>query len=510
MNLHIYIMKLTALYELARRGKRGFFVGFFFLALGLSFCFYSSYIDRGGMLERGDAPSEFKVRVPGGLAWQNSYKAAILGNSDFYPVLRVAVPPKARMASLLSPFGDGFERDLLESFAADYGFSLQYTEVTSFDEANALLAKGKVDLAAGFTAPSTEETPETLTIGPAYRKVTPMLLTVGKTKKNEKPELMVADPALAEAMPQSAAPTALDEEPLSDDVSELVAFLEQGQNGYALVDNAYMNMLRPLFNDVKTSAKSLSGNVSHHWMWRNDESLQALSLEAFWQDKTTKRYLDDLQEKYLAFMPKTQNRQQTANLIKGLERELVQYHDAINAAAREYNMDPLFLTAIMYQESHFKNTYGGNGQGLMQLTKATAASLGVNPSDPASNIRGGAKYLRSIYDSLPEEMNYWDRWFVSLAAYNQGPGILNAAMRVADKKDDELTWRSVKEAYLYLESHPGAAGRSQVRGKHVVSYVQNIRYYYFVLNGIVVLDRPEAEHLTPLLASRDALVDSGL
>ena len=53
------------------------------------------------------------------------------------------------------------------------------------------------------------------------------------------------------------------------------------------------------------------------------------------------------------------------------------------------------------------------------------------------------------------------------------------------------------------------ASRSQVRGKHVVDYVQKIRYYYYVLNGIVVLDRPEAEHLTPLLASRATVTGSG-
>lgn len=503
-------MKPTILYELVRKDKRSLCVGFFLLVLAAGFCLYSSFIDQGGMLERGNTPNQFKVHIPSGLAWKNNYKAAILGNSDFYPVLRVAVPPKSRMTSLLSPFGEGFERDLLERFGGDYGFSMQYTEVTSLDEAARLIAKGEADLAAGFTAPSTSfEGVDSgkMTVGPAYRKVTPMLLTVGRTKKNEKAELMVADPCLAESVPGDTA--ALDEEPLSEDVSELVAFLEQGQKGYALVDNAYINMLRPLFNNVRTSTRSLSGNVYHHWIWRNDKSLAALSLNAFWQDKTTKNYLDDLQEKYQAFIPKNQNRQQTSNLIKGLERELVQYHAAINAAAREYNLDPLFLTAIMYQESHFQNTNGNSGQGLMQLTQSTAASLGVNPNDPAANIRGGAKYLRSIYDSLPEDMGYWDKWFLALAAYNQGPGTLSAAMQVAKKNDEELSWRLVKEAYLYLEGNPGAASRSQVRGKHVVNYVQKIRYYYYVLNGIVVLDRPEAEHLTPLLASRATVTGSG-
>jgi Predicted soluble lytic transglycosylase fused to an ABC-type amino acid-binding protein len=209
-----------------------------------------------------------------------------------------------------------------------------------------------------------------------------------------------------------------------------------------------------------------------------------------------------LQEKYQAFIPKNQNRQQTSNLIKGLERELVQYHAAINSAAREYNLDPLFLTAIMYQESHFQNTNGNSGQGLMQLTQSTAASLGVNPSDPAANIRGGAKYLRSIYDSCRKTSITGTNGFWLWPPTTRGQAPLTRQCRWRAKNDEELSWRSVKEAYLYLEGNPGAASRSQVRGKHVVNYVQKIRYYYYVLNGIVVLDRPEAEHLTPLLAGR--------
>ena len=65
----------------------------------------------------------------------------------------------------------------------------------------------------------------------------------------------------------------------------------------------------------------------------------------------------------------------------------------------------------------------------------------------------------------------------------------------------------VKEAYLLLETEPYAskAKRGAVRGKHAIQYVQSIRYYYYVLNGLVVLDRPEAQHLTPLLAKTGRL-----
>ena len=447
------------------------------------------------------AANGFKVQIPSGAMPQNSFRAAVIGNADFFPVLRVAIPPKARLAALLSPFGEGLDRDLLEAFAHDYGFSLEYFEVNSYGEASEMLKSDKVDLAAGFPGSFNFNISPDLLTGPGYAQVTPMLLRVGaKTKQKE---LMVSDPGLLETVPDSS--NVPNSPALSDDVGDLVNYLEQGRAGYALVDNASLNMLRPLFPNLKTTTRKLNGTAYHHWVWRNDGSMYALSLQAFWNDAQTGVYLEDLRENYIGFMPKTQNRAQTEALIRGLEQELIQYHGAIAAAAREYNLDPLLLTAVMFQESHFKNAVSGNtGKGLMQLTESTAASLGVDPNDPHANIRGGAKYLRKIFDSLKDEdMSYWDKWFVTLAAYNQGPGHLADALSLAANiNDGNCNWRAVKEAYLLLETEPYAskAKRGAVRGKHVVKYVQNIRYYYYVLNGLVVLDRPEAQHLTPLLA----------
>ena len=85
--------------------------------------------------------------------------------------------------------------------------------------------------------------------------------------------------------------------------------------------------------------------------------------------------------------------------------------------AKEEGVDPDLFVRLVNQESTFNPTAGSSkgAYGLTQLMPGTAAELGVDPSDPIQNLRGGARYLRQQLDRFGDPA-------LALAAYNAGPG----------------------------------------------------------------------------------------
>jgi cell wall-associated NlpC family hydrolase len=89
---------------------------------------------------------------------------------------------------------------------------------------------------------------------------------------------------------------------------------------------------------------------------------------------------------------------------------------AIQQAAGAAGIDPKLLAALTWAESGFNPGAASpaGATGLTQLMPATAAGLGVDPSDPAQNLLGGARYLAG-------QLQRFGRVDHALAAYNAGP-----------------------------------------------------------------------------------------
>ncbi|MDP9810489.1 soluble lytic murein transglycosylase-like protein [Rhizobium tibeticum] len=90
--------------------------------------------------------------------------------------------------------------------------------------------------------------------------------------------------------------------------------------------------------------------------------------------------------------------------------------DLVAASADRHGVDRGLATAIAWVESRFdqvRNSPKG-ARGTMQLMPATAQRYGVRDvCDPASNIDGGVRYLRSLIDQFGNPL-------LAAAAYNAG------------------------------------------------------------------------------------------
>ncbi len=99
------------------------------------------------------------------------------------------------------------------------------------------------------------------------------------------------------------------------------------------------------------------------------------------------------------------------------------WREAVARLARKYDISPALLEAVVWQESRWNEVALSpvGARGLAQLMPGTAAQMGINPSDPAANLEGGARYLRMQLDAFNGNIEK------ALAAYNAGPNRVIAA-----------------------------------------------------------------------------------
>jgi soluble lytic murein transglycosylase len=105
----------------------------------------------------------------------------------------------------------------------------------------------------------------------------------------------------------------------------------------------------------------------------------------------------------------------------------LRYEQIVRGHAKNYDLDPSLLAAVIYTESHFNASARSNAGaiGLMQLLPDTARGIAVRTGGktfvvddlylPELNIRYGAWYLRNLLNRYGDELT-------ALAAYHAGQG----------------------------------------------------------------------------------------
>ena len=166
--------------------------------------------------------------------------------------------------------------------------------------------------------------------------------------------------------------------------------------------------------------------------------------------------------------------------------QISRYDDIIKTNADSIGWDWRLLASIIYQESKFKNEANSwaGAEGLMQIMPATAKDLGVtNRLDPKANIRGGAKYLKQLYDNFHEVQDSIQRVKFTLASYNCGYGHVQDAQKLAEFYElDKHVWdRQVEDMILALR-YPKDYNREFI----MYGYVNGFEPFKYVIE---ILDR---------------------
>lgn len=125
----------------------------------------------------------------------------------------------------------------------------------------------------------------------------------------------------------------------------------------------------------------------------------------------------------------------------------------VQEAAERHDLDPALVKAVISTESNW-NPYAVSSKGamgLMQLVPSTAERFGVgNPYDPAQNVEGGTAYLKELLDRYHGDLKK------SLAAYNAGPGAVDASGGVPWYPETRRYVRKVTNAYFRSDADHGS------------------------------------------------------
>ncbi len=97
---------------------------------------------------------------------------------------------------------------------------------------------------------------------------------------------------------------------------------------------------------------------------------------------------------------------------------LAEYDLLIEQAARQHQVSPVLVKAVIQAESGFDSAAISRrgAVGLMQVLPSTARSLGIHDlKDPQKNIQAGVKYLKFLLKLFNDDER------LAIAAYNCGP-----------------------------------------------------------------------------------------
>ena len=260
---------------------------------------------------------------------------------------------------------------------------------------------------------------------------------------------------------------------------------------YATVTDSHLLAIEQAHRDDLQVLMELNQQSNIGWAMRNNQPQLLSELNRFIKKEYRGLFYNVTFNKYF----KNSRRMQSHKAHRVTDsKQLSPYDDFIKPLAKQHGMDWRLIVSQMYQESKFNpkaKSFAG-ALGLMQVMPRTAKEMGYSDLlKPENGIAAGIAYMHWLEARFPGELDFQERIFFTLAAYNAGAGHVRDARRLARQQGlDPNRWFGHVEKAMLMLAKPEYYKKARfgyVRGSEPVHYVKAIRDRYL---GYLQLQQP--------------------
>jgi len=393
----------------------------------------------------------------------------------------------------------GFEYDLLKSYADSIQVELKITTVNTIEEAIKCIDNENIDVISASLA-KTPLRKRKFNFGPSYFEVQQQVICNRKMKNPKKIPRSLEDlnginlvvgegTSYAERILRLQARGYEINATFTSDFSteELLSKVSSKEIECTIVDSNIYSLNIRYYTEM-TLAFTLSEREQLAWVIAKDaESLKSdmyTWINRFNQDGS----MSQLKDHYYSYVGNF-DYYNTKVFYKRIKKRLPKYEALFKKAGSRYNIPWKLLAAISYQESYWNaNAVSFTGvKGLMMLTRATAELQGVKDrTNPKQSIFGGAKHIRYMMKIVPKEIEGENRLKVALAAYNVGMGHIYDARKLAVGMGlNPNIWSDLKQVLPLLsqKKYYQNLKYGYARGSEPVKYVDSIYDFKDILEN---------------------------
>jgi len=391
----------------------------------------------------------------------------------------------------------GFEYDLLASYAQHLGVDLNITPAHTVKEALQLSKNPDIQITSASLA-KTPSREKLYHFGPSYFEVQEQVICnrgmLGSAKFPRDVEdleglsIMVGDDtSYSETLSKLKADGFDINFTTSSEYSteELLEMVAQHRIDCTVADSNIYSLNLKFFPEIAL-AFSISPREQLAWLLPKDAKKLEADMYAWLNDFNQKGKMTELKDHYYSYVLFF-DYYNTKMFYRRIESRLPKYKIFFKEAARRFDIPWTLLASVSYQESHWNpraKSFTGV-RGLMMLTKHTARLLGVkNRLNPKESIIGGTRHLNQMIKNVPKGVEGENRLKFALAAYNIGMGHIHDAQRLAKKLGlNHNIWSDLKIVLPLLSQkrYYRTLKYGYARGAEPVKYVEAIYNYKDIL-----------------------------